>query len=184
MLPLALGAVFGCVSTVTPPAQVKEPQTVYLMFDKLHRGLVLPEEEKGYIEYDFGDWDWYALNKNQWYHVFGTVLVPNRGTLGRRVIAARDGEELRTLFHWMQIKELSVEKDRVSALREDLGAQYRKRAGEEVVNERYGISFVPHEDRFWFLYNCNDAVAGWLRRLGCRVCWVPVRLSLSVRKPE
>ena len=42
------------------------------------------------------------------------------------------------------------------------------------------MSFVRHEDGFWFLYNCNDAVADWLRRLGCAVSWVPIRLDLSV----
>ena len=43
------------------------------------------------------------------------------------------------------------------------------------------MSFVESEDGFWFLYNCNDALADWLRELGCSVSFVPVRLGLSLR---
>ena len=42
------------------------------------------------------------------------------------------------------------------------------------------MSFVPHEDGYWFLYNCNDVVARWLQELGCSVSWVPIRLDLEV----
>ncbi|MFQ5506135.1 MAG: hypothetical protein ACE5F1_15285, partial [Planctomycetota bacterium] len=56
-------------------------------------------------------------------------------------------------------------------------------AGAPHLNRLYRMRFVRHGDGYWFCYNCNDAVASWLRRLGCAVSWVPIRLDLEVARP-
>ena len=170
------GALFlgGCVSVVTPPDGVEEPVTVYLYAEAMHKGVVLPRADGSFVEYGYGDWDWYALNKNSWYHVFDTVLWPTQGTLGRRF---RRGVPASASF-----TPLVVPGTRMVALRASLDTQYRRAAGTQHLNAELGMTFVHHEDGYWFLYNCNDAVARWLRELDCEVSWVPIRLGLSVKR--
>lgn len=182
-LPLLAVAVFlgvtGCVSEIRPPTSPEDPVATFLLMDDRHRGLLLPRVEGGFVEYGFGDWDWYAQCCDRWYHTFDTVLWPTQGTLGRRLSPARDGEELRRQFSWMDLHEIIVARHKMEALRAELAAAYAKEANREVYNSRYRMSFVPH-DSYWFLHNCNDAVAAWLQKLGCSVSWVPIRLDLSV----
>lgn len=148
--------------------------------DDRHRGVVLPRVEGGFVEYGFGDWDWYAENCDRWYHAFDTVLWPTQGTLGRRLTAARNGDELRARFSWMNLYEIRVDRTKMEALRAELAKTYAKESAREVFNARYGMSFVPCADSYWCLFNCNDAVTVWLRKLGCSVSWVPIRVDLSV----
>ena len=73
----------GCVSTIEPPSNPRQPVTVFLQSEARHKGLLLPKAEGRFVEYGFGDYDWYALEKDRWYYVFDTVLWPTKGTLGR-----------------------------------------------------------------------------------------------------
>jgi len=173
-------SITGCVSDIRPPVAPADPVATYLLMDDRHRGLLLPKADGGFVEYGFGDWDWYAANCDSWYHAFDTVLWPTQGTLGRRFTTARNGEELRRQFHWMRLHEIIVARSNMEELRDAIGNEYAKEAAGEVYNPRYRMSFVPSRSSYWFLYNCNDAVASWLEKLGCSVSWVPVRLDLSV----
>jgi hypothetical protein len=150
--------------------------------DDRHRGLLLPRVEGGFVEYGFGDWDWYATNHDSWYHVFDTVLWPTQGTLCRRFIPARNGTELRQQFYWMELFEIVAARSAMESLRAELANTYACNAEREVHNTRYRMFFVPHRDGYWFLHNCNDAVATWLEQLGCSVSWVPIRLGLQVEQ--
>ena len=184
LLPLlgvvVLLGVAGCVSDIRPPTAPADPVATYLLMDDRHRGVLLPRVEGGFVEYGFGDWDWYAENCDSWYHAFDTVLWPTQGTLGRRLTPARNGRELRRQFYWMRLYEIIVARTNMEALRDELQHVYAQGADREVYNPRYRMSFVPSGDGYWLFYNCNDAVASWLEKLGCSVSWVPVRLDLNV----
>jgi hypothetical protein len=154
---------------------------VFLLQDAHHRGLLLPAADgMGLVAWGFGDWDWYALDHDAWYHAFDTVLCPGGGALGRRPTDAADGPALRARFPWMELHELAVERAAMLALRADLEGQYAARSAEAHFNARYGMTFVPVEPGFWCCFNCNDATAHWLERLGCEVSWVPVKAWLRV----
>ncbi|MHC4852972.1 MAG: DUF2459 domain-containing protein [Planctomycetota bacterium] len=181
---LVFPVVTSCVSVVRPPSSPEDPATTYLLMDDRHRGLLLPRAEGGFVEYGFGDWDWYANSHDSWYHVFDTVLWPTQGTLCRRFTSARNGAELRQQFYWMQLFEIVAARSDMESLRKDLAHTYSSclSARGEVHNTRYRMSFVRHDDSYWFLHNCNDAVATWLEQLGCSVSWVPIRLDLQVEQ--
>jgi len=172
----------GCVSDIRPPTAPADPVATYLLMDDRHRGVLLPRVEGGFVEYGFGDWDWYADNKNSWYHAFDTVLWPTQGALGRRFSAARDGDDLRREFYWMKLYEIVVARSNMEALRAELAQAYAEEATQEVYNPRYRMSFVPNGDGYWLFNNCNDVVATWLEKLGCSVSWVPIRLDLDVQQ--
>ena len=178
---LAIGlATLGCTSTITPPSDPREPVEAYLVEDYRHFGVVLRRSPGVLVEYGYGDWDWYAMMHARWYNVFDTVLWPTQGTLARREIRARDGAELRARIPWMEVRAIAVASEGARELLADLDAQWALREDEQHYNPVYKLSFVPHDDGFWFLHNCNDAVADWLHALDCSVSWVPIRLGLAL----
>jgi hypothetical protein len=171
----------GCTSTVRPPdSPLADPVTVCLVHDERHRGLVVPWPDGGFVEYGYGEWRWYAELDDAWYRAFPAVLWPTRGALGRRPSDAPDLDALRLRWSWLQLLPVTVERHRVDALRTRLEAAFAERAAELYHNAAYGFDFVPSEDGFWCLFNCNDAVAEWLEELGCTVSWVPIRTGLEV----
>lgn len=174
----------GCVSTARPPAAPDDPVATFVMSDSMHCGLVLPRSEGGFVEYGYGDWDWYAEDYDSWYHVFDTLLWPTQGTLGRRLTVASDGDALRKEFHWMEVYELVVASKDLMRVRAELGALFQKGIEDLVLNRRDQMSFVPHDDGYWMLHNCNDEIAEWLEQLGCEVSWALIRVGLRVEQRE
>ena len=183
LLLFAVAALFwipGCVSTVTPPENPADPVTVYLAASACHAGVVLPHPGGGMIEYAYGDWDWYALNHDRWYHALDTVLWPTQGALGRRRLKTRDRTGLAAYFPSDRLRPFLASRERAAGLVEELEERFRQHTDRMVHNERFGLSFVPDDRGYWFMANCNDRAAGWLRKLGCSVSWVPIRLGLTL----
>jgi hypothetical protein len=177
---LILGTLASCSSTIRPPLHPKDPIRVYLLKDALHVGVVLPEESDRYVEYGFGDWGWYAMNHDSWYHVFDTVLWPTQGCLGRSWM--RD-DSVQFALKSGKLTPLQVDRARVDGLLADLERRFDRNASTRVYNPAYKMYFVEDERGFWFLYNCHDAVAEWMEMLGCDVSWAWLRLDLEVAEP-
>jgi len=172
----------ACVSAVVPPDAPEDPVSVVHRKEARHGGLLLPREEGGFVEYGFGDRDWYALGKDSWFHVFDTLLWPTMGTLGRREVEASDLAGLERIYPHSRLTPIVVGEAEIARLRERLEGEFAVRRETRVYNSDYALFFVEHEDGFWLLHNCHDAVAEWLRELGCTVARAPVRLGLSVRR--
>jgi hypothetical protein len=170
-------AVVGCTSTIRPPPPPDDPATVYYLRDSMHRLLALPDGAGGLTAWSYGDWDWYAHNHDAWYHVFDTVLWPTQATLARRDLPGTGEDALRRSYRAAIIDALVVSEARMLELRGKLTSEFAA-GGTPHYNPRYATRFVAHDSGYWFPNNCNDAVAGWLRELGCEVSWVPIRLDL------
>ncbi len=178
------GLLFGCTSVVTPPSNPKDPVAVYFVREAMHKGLVFAREDGGFVEYGFGDWDWYALNCDRWYHVFDTVLWPTQGALGRRSVPAPTPPSLKRFYGAIETNKIIVARADAASLLRELDDQFDRAFETRHHNTRYAMDFVEHGCSFWFLYNCNDVAADWLRKLGCSVSFVPIRLGLSVKEAE
>ncbi|MCC6671598.1 MAG: DUF2459 domain-containing protein [Planctomycetes bacterium] len=176
----ALVLAFWNTATVRPPAAPEEPVSVFLIRDALHRGLLFPQPGAGHVEFGFGEWRWYALGQDQWYRAFPTVLWPTPGTLSRRTIAARDAAGLRATLHWATFQELRVARAAVERLRDTLEREFHARRVQAISRPEYDMTFVPWPREYWMFHNCCDALAAWLRELGCAVSWVPVTMELEV----
>jgi hypothetical protein len=171
----------GCTSTITPPATVTDPVTVFLLREAMHSGIVLPRSGDGeYVEFGFGDWSWFALANDSWYHVFATVLWPTQGTLGRRTFGARTATELRQRVTWAELQPLAVERTKADALVGRLQREHDARIAEAVTRPTLGWTFVPYDRSYWFPQTCADVAAEWFRELDCSVGWTPIRASLWV----
>lgn len=175
----ALVAVFGYTAKVAPPATVHSAATVYVIQDELHLGLVLPARQ-GFVEFGFGDWEWYARAQDRWYHAFATVLLPTVGTLARREHAVGSMEALQSEMPWVRLQPITVDFVRVEALRSRLQAQFAARETEAVYRTGLRTQFVPWERSYWFVDNCATAVVDWLRELDCSASWVPLLLDVAV----
>lgn len=173
---------FGCTATITPPRHVTEATTVFVLREAMHTGLVLPPAAgtTEYVEFGFGDWSWFALGNDAWYHAFATVLWPTAGTLGRRTFAAADDAQLRARIHWASLAPVVVDSGRVRGLRAQLEASFARALPQAVRRPELGWTFVPYERSYWLPQNCADVAAEWFVDLGCEVSWVPVCTALAV----
>lgn len=175
-----LAAISGCTSTVKPPESPADPVVVFLRSEARHRGLVLPGPNGTFVEYGYGDYDWYALSKDSWYQVFDTILWPTPGTLGRRFLTASSLSDPGRYYPSSRFESIRVERRRAAELEAELSRSFRDRESEIHLNAEYEMEFVPYPDRFWFGHNCHDATAEWLRELGCTVSRTPIRGGLEL----
>lgn len=175
----AYGLGASCVAVVEAPPPPAVPVEVFLVHEGLHKGLVLPDADGALIEWGFGDYGWYALERNAWYDAFATVFWPSRGTLGRRVWTAAERAQRRP----QDVLAFRAEAARVAALAARLQADFERHRAGLVWNANYRTEFVPHARDYWLFHDCHDATAGWLAELGCEVEWALVRLDLLFREP-
>src|SRR5688572_12511152 len=94
LAPIAMLLALGCATTVRPPADPKDPVVVVLIDYGHHSGVILPEPEGAWVEYAFGEWDYFALNKTDLFTGMIALGCPNQGTLGRRVHPRADVRDL------------------------------------------------------------------------------------------
>lgn len=161
-----------------PPENPIDPVEVFLTEEGIHRGLVLPRAS-GFVEYAYGEWGWYVLGRDAWYHAFDTVLWPTQGALGRRSY-----DDPRAEFTGEKLTPLPAARPAVEALLDELDALYESARATEVYNPSMRMHFVKVSPGFWCFFNCSDATAQWLRRLGCNVSWVPIRGGFRVAGPQ
>lgn len=175
----------GCTSVVRPPeGPLQDPITVFVTFDDRHRGLLLPRQTAAWVEYGYGEYAWYAENRDAWYRVFPTVLWPTRGTLSRREVQAGSAAELSDALWWMELHPLRVERADAARVLAELDREFERHRDAMIQNHVYRKEFVPADRSYWCFFNCHDAIAGWLVELGCAVSWVPIRVDLVMAEAK
>jgi D-alanyl-D-alanine carboxypeptidase len=164
-------------SAITPPADPADPVTIRLLSTGRHSGLLLPCGDGRVVEYDYGEWDWYALGMDEWWRAPATVLWPNAGTLGRRYVRAGDLDPMGESYGSARLSSFTVERRRAAQLLARLDAEFA--AGAPAYHsDLYDMDFVKTHERFHLFHDCHDEVADWLSELGCSVAWAPIRTRL------
>jgi hypothetical protein len=158
---------------------------VFLLREAMHTGVVFPPrgDEHEWVEFGFGDWSWFALGNDAWYHAFATVAWPTQGALGRRTFRATGEAQLRARVHWAELSPVVVDGARLRAVRARLEQEHEQRLGEAVRRPDLGWTFVPYERSYWFPQNCADLAGEWCVELGCELGWVPICTGLAVAPP-
>jgi hypothetical protein len=170
ILPLWLVVACGCTMIVRPAAEVREPATVYIADYQIHASLLLPREDGTLAEYAYGQWDWFALNREGVLDALRIAAFPSRGTLGRRTLeSAEDGETLRARMGVEAVHPLTVAREQAAALLKRLDADYASKLPTEIYNPKVQMTFVHCPRLYWTGWNCNHALAAWLEELGCDV---------------
>ena len=172
----------GCATMVIPPAHPAHPTPVFIADYGRHSSLVLPRGDGKLVEYSYGQFAWYALEKDEWWRVPALLFVPQQGGLGREeweAPATAWGVKKR---RWLEeVLRVEVERDEVEALLARLDARFEAGHGTEFRNDLYGFTFVFDADDYWVGHSCNAAVAEWLEELGCEVPTVALSANYEVR---
>ncbi len=165
LIPLA-----GCTIHIRTPEHLGNPTTVYLVDYQHHSSLMLPNEEDGFSEFAYGEWNWFAENREGVLDALRIAFLPSKGTLGRRPwCAIGDANSLEIGMGVEAVYPIHVEQLRAEALSRRLNDDFARDPSREIHNAQESMAFVPHTDTYWLGWNCNTAVAAWLEFLGCQV---------------
>ncbi|HEY7090521.1 MAG TPA: hypothetical protein VH518_20655 [Tepidisphaeraceae bacterium] len=190
---LLLGLIFcitsGCTTTVTPPPHVGDPVTVYLADYGRHSSLLLPTSPNHYMEYAFGDWNFFALGHTQWWVGAEAMVHSPKSTLGRReVVVKADDERLRRWLGCKRLMRFQADRLRVDVLNMNLERTFDVSPIESVHSKYSDLDHVPDDEQYWGFHNCNHVTAEWLRQLGCEVTGTAnfsnFRLSATTPSPS
>lgn len=159
-----LRALFGllllaaCATTVTSPSAVRDPVTVYMVDYGRHSALFLPRADGTFVEYAYGEWEWFARNNTGVLRAFPAMLWPTKGTLGRDLqISKPHGHRLR------------VEKVAWAKLLAELDTAFESERDTRIYNDLLNMEFVHYDRDFYACNTCNGVMVTWLRTLGCEV---------------
>lgn len=183
---LAIGATgAGCGVWVRgPELPAHEPAaSVYIADYGRHSTLILPRGDGSATEYAYGQWDWFALGKQEPWRGPLVLLTPSRATLGLRHLPREPASaaDLERQLGVPTAYEVRVRRGEVERLRRGLDDLFAAGADRAVHNADFGLDFVPVEGVYWLPYNCNTAVARWMGDLDCRVSGLAVLSDFTVR---
>jgi len=161
--------VTACATTVRPPAAPRDPVVVVLIDYGYHSGLILPEPGGGWVEYAYGEWDYFALNKTDLCTGMIALCCPNQGALGRRKHPEMGYRDLMDGVKAEERFPLTVSRERAEALWRRLEERFQRHIDTRVYSPVHQLTFVKDDDTYICWHNCNHAVAAWLEELGCDV---------------
>lgn len=189
VLVLAALLLSGCRGyTIRPPVEVAEPVGVHIVDYGDTSRLWLPEDAGGFTEWGYGDWRWYANDKQSL--LYGSVIFiwPTAGTLGRHERETgpwgADGVLLPDLVGYAtHVHSFNVESADMRALRDELDARYESLRSTEIFNERRQMAFVKDDSSYWLGHQSTTVMAGWARDLGCEASGFSLRANYTLKEP-
>jgi hypothetical protein len=175
----------GCATRIVPPSNPVNPVAVYVTDYGRHSSILLPMGDGHLMEYSYGDWDFYALNKYKWYIGATKLFLSDGSGLGRRILAnPGDDQALQKMIHSKRLLRVEIEQSKVSELLGELDERYCARIETMIYND-YGHSyFVKDQSHYWLFHTCNAMTAQWLEKLGCKVSGFAVISNFEVDKPK
>ncbi|PSB67177.1 DUF2459 domain-containing protein [filamentous cyanobacterium CCP1] len=187
---LAVGAaiVLGWVSLppkIIPPRDPAAPVTVYVMNQDFHSRLILPNQEDEFVQYAYGDWQYFALYEQNVRTALAALFVPTQGALGRR--GYRDlqmlEQETDELYNG-SLLSFEVASGRASQLFESLNVRFEQNIDTAIVNQRNRMTFVQDDQDYTLLHNSNHELVRWLEALDCEVEGFVMWSGFRVEQPS
>lgn len=169
LLGVAVVSSVGCEAVIAPPAAsaIGEAATVVVVDYGDHSSLVLPRGDGSFVEYNYGDHNWYAGGNTGVLDAIAAACWETHGTLGRRDLNDKGAAPTALAAIAEHVHALTVDRDRAHALAALLDARFDAHLASAV--EVGALRFVDDEAPYWLLANCNHRVVDWLRALGCKV---------------
>lgn len=159
----------ACTTTITPPSAPQKPTTVCIVDYGRHASLVLPKDG-GALEFEYGEWKWFALGASQSPRIIPTLFWPTQGTLGCRYLDyIPDRQQLLAERLAEGVLCFQVSSNDVAKLRDRLIERYNASLHTERVNPLYDMRFVKDPASYSAFHNCNHQLAKWLEELQCRI---------------
>lgn len=159
----------ACVTSIVPPHSPPNPTTVWIIDYGRHASLVIPNNGTA-VEYEYGEWQWFALGQTQSPRVVPVLFWPTQGTLGRRHRPhLPDEARLKSEASVEHVFRITVSSNAVARLRQNLQTRYEANVQSELFNQDYQMTFVKDPADYTALHNCNHELASWLKDLGCTI---------------
>jgi len=176
----------GCATTVTPPARIDDPATVFIADYGRHASLILPDDTDGanLVEFTTGDWCYFAMHRVHPLSVARALLLPTQTTLGRRYYdeAPQTYHTRHTKTPPKRIVPLEVDGQSVNVLTQYLNRIYSDHTESETYNPNRQFHFVKTDAPYNLFSNSNHDVAKWLRELDCTVHGPAILSNFQVDK--
>jgi len=130
------------------------------------------------IEFTYGDWVMFALNKRDLVTSITHMAWPTLGALGRKTVEWRLGTPLIQHFtNCHDIVPFMVNAGLSNTLFDRLTTAYEGAIIDQVYHQEDDLYFVPYNVSYALWNNCNHELAKWLVELGGtvkgRVFWNP-----------
>ncbi len=188
---LCVTAMSGCTMSIRPPAAPLDPVTVHLVDYGDTSRLWLPastgthasREHESWLEWCYGDWEWYAMDHQSIFHGLIVFVVPTPGALGRREHPSSPTNDPAVLSASEVQYAIIVDRCRAEALSQRLECEFRGHASQAHLNTSRGISFVPTDSPYWLGHQSSTVIADWLRELGCQVDGFCLTATFEVLPP-
>lgn len=178
---LAVICAGGCAWTVRPPAEVADPAPVYITEYGRHTRVALPANGGTFLEYGFGEWNFYALERNDGISGLRAISGMGSGALSRRSLPDPGGAGFPG---GGKTGLILVERSKAEDLRTRLDARWERNQEHMRVREWDAVPVSRDPERYYLFNNSNHASARWLRELGCEVRGTPVFSNFTVLQPE
>ncbi len=174
----------SCATTIVPPADPPDPVEILLVDHGKHASLVMPRRDGTRVQYAYGDWDYFALNKTGLGGTLAAALWPTRGALGRHELPKEQysGDPSKH-YAAEKIVAIMVAREKVDALLAELDGVYEANIDSKVHNDSLQLDLVHAPERYTALNNSNGVAARWLERLGCKVSGSRLFSSWNVKEP-
>jgi hypothetical protein len=181
----ALLAWVSSPTIIVPPANPVAPVTTYVVDQGYHSSLLLPDRDRRYMQYAYGDWHYFALNQQDWSNAAAALLMPTPGTLGRQEFSDIDNFRQRVDPNRNQtILKFEVAEAKVTQLLKVLNERFNRHINTRVENSRNGLSFVQDDQDYTLLHNSNHELVVWLEDLDCEVRGFVMLPNFQVKYPE
>lgn len=159
----------GCATVITPPASPQSPVTVFVPDRGKHAGLIMPTDDDRFVEYNYGEWRYYALAKEDPFHSIAALCWPTPGALGRRYLTT---VEVADRANWKEcevVHDVIVSRELMHRLRSELDGRFQRNKHLMVHRADIAIDMVPHDESYTLVHTCNHELVEWLVELGCTV---------------
>jgi hypothetical protein len=167
---LAVILLSGCANTIFLPEKPVEIRKAYLLDLGRHTRLAFGLPDGGFVEYGYGEWQWYARMEDQWWRVPAVLFWPTQGTLGRREwLGPGAAARLLDEYDGLIVLEVPAEARNVDGLVAKLDRAFNRQSEQLVRNDIYHLDFVPYHRPYWLFNNSNHAVKEWLQESGYEV---------------
>ena len=185
---------------VAGPTDVEDPVAVYIVDYGRHGSILLPLTGEAVDpvsrttlrEYAFGDWVYYAQNRDSFRDGARALLWRSEGTLGRRDLpglgpasdeapiepAARIERQLGA----ERVLPLVVSGDAAAMLLDTLDHRFEagRQSGEPLSNPVVGLDFVIDGQSYSLGRHCNHEVRDWLNAMGADARGTPLISEFQV----
>lgn len=153
-----------------------------------HSSLILQDQDGIYWEYTYGDWEWFAMNRSQWWRLPVTLFWPTTLALGRGEYSEKKFLEMHLDQFITKRYVFEVDPRKVQALIERLNEKFEimKNSRRDYYQHLYRLNFVPlPSENYHVFHNCNHVLINWLEQLGLKVSGVGLfsKWEFEVNRP-